>query len=844
MKPQYLGLLLLPVLLTLAACGGGDAGGGGGGSTVNFAITTTLLPDSLQGVPYSQQLLTVDGAAPVTFAWAAGFTPPAWLSLSSTGVLSGTPTAPGSHVLEVTATDAAMIHAVATRTLALNVLARPRITATALPRAIKGQIYTGQVTHNAPAALGATLALLAGTLPAGISMSGAGLFSGTTTEGGLHELEIGLFVGSTQVDAIQTDLMVYESIPYTYMEDALEPNDSTGTATQLLAGNAPPGRLTSADRFVQGQTLTLNSDQNITKPDADDYFKFNIGTVGTIKIELFFRGLVGEITASLWFYAGVPTHAVSVVATANSQGDDALLEYHNAQLSAGVGAGYYYLQVHAPLDAALGLWNRNAYSFRLSFNDLTIATSQLEANSVGGSIDVPVTGFNQGAAPAAPSWNLVSGTLPAGVNFTSAGHFVGTPADFGLRDFTVALQDSGATVQRAIKVRFFDSSAGNFWQVKGERRLYNGTSDPVLEAYGDAMVVAPHPDYPAEGAIYVLGGRTDVTIDSLRVFHTDRAGIPAAMQFKFENLNKPMIFPRRYHGAAFVQHSYGGYIYVVGGEIGAATGGHAAGDYFFGVERLQVADGAGNALSHPLASTWQSVANLPQQDSGLNIKGWAEFGLAVNDAANDVDDRLYLVGGRYQVEDSVGSGTYGMKFHNAMLMLECPASAGGAGTWYRKLDVNPYSPRRFPAVAMLNGRIYVAAGRSGTVGQTGSGAAPLATIEMIQPDPVAANPALALAGAGQFPTLSEAVYYPMFAALNGKLYIWCGWDGSAVPTGTRRLHSFEPNAGGTGGAVVRLCDADWGTGFGGGVAHDGKLWVISGIGHSAESAPLNLRYQP
>lgn len=843
MNLRFYCLLLLPALLTLAACGG--PGGGGDNATVSFAITNTGLPEAIENQPYTCQLVTGNGVAPVTFGWTAGFIPPAWLSLSSTGLLSGTPVTAGSHVLEVTATDSAMIHAVASHTLSLTVLASPRITSAALPRAIQGQPYAGQVMHNAPASLGATFALLSGALPAGISMSSAGLFSGATTQGGLHELKLGLFVGAVQVDAAWADLMVYESIPYTYMQDALEPNDSTATATQLLAGNTPPGRLTSADRLVQGQPLTLNSDQNITKPDADDFFKFNIGSVGTITVELFFRGLVGEVTASLWFYAGIPSHAVSVVATSQGQGDDALIEYHNAQLSGGFSTGYYYLQVHAPLDAALGLWNRNAYSFRLSFNDLTIATSHLEADSAGGSIDVPVVGFNQGAAPAAPTWSLVSGSLPAGVSFTSGGRFAGTPGEFGLREFVVRLQDGGATVDRAVKVRFFDSGAGDFWQVKGERRLYNGTSNPVFEAYGDAMVVAPHPDYPTDGGIYVLGGRTDVTLDGLRVFHTDRAGIAAAKQFKFEDLNKPMIFPRRYHGAVFVQHSYGGYIYVMGGEIGAATGGHAVGDYFFGVERLQIADGAGNALSHPLATTWQAVANLPQLEGALNIKGWAEFGLAVSDTASDSDDRIYLVGGRYQIEDSAGSGTYSMKFHNAMLMLECPTSAGANGTWYRKLDANPYSPRRFPAVAMLNGRIYLAAGRGGAVGQTGSGAAPLATIEMIQPDPVAANPALALAGASQFPALSEAVYYPMFATLHGRLYVWCGWDGSAVPAGTRRLHSFEPNgATGIGGTVTRLCDADWGTGFGGGVAHDGKLWVISGIGHSGESAPLNLRYQP
>jgi hypothetical protein len=305
-----------------------------------------------------------------------------------------------------------------------------------------------------------------------------------------------------------------------------------------------------------------------------------------------------------------------------------------------------------------------------------------------------------------------------------------------------------------------------------------------------------------------------------------------------------MVFPRRYHGAAFVQHSYGGYIYVMGGEIGAASGGHSVGDFFTGVERLQVADGAGVALSHPLATNWELVASLPASESGLTIQGWAEFGLAVNDAASDADDRIYMAGGRYHIEDAIGAGTFGMKFHNTVLMFECPTSGAGSGAWHRKLDSNAYSPVRFPAVCMLQDRIYIAAGRSGVVGQTGSGGAPSTGIQMYQPDPASTNPALATADATQFPSLREAVYFPMFATLNGKLYIWCGWDGSAVPTGTNRLHSFEPNGGGLGGTVTRLCDADWGTGFGGGVAHDGKLWIISGIGHGVEAQPLNLRYQP
>lgn len=839
-------LVLAPLVLSLAACGG-DSGSKRDSTSQAFVIVNTTMPDAIVGVPYTFQFNSANGSAPVGWAFSNGYTPPAWLGLSAGGLVTGTPTVTGSTTIEVTATDAAA--RTAHVSILFDVLAAPVITTSALPRGIKSQPYAAQLQHNAPTGQIVTFALVGGTLPAGISFSSGGAFTGSATQSGLFEVAVGLYVGAAQLHVAGLDLVVYESIPFTYTQDAFDAaalNNTTGTATQILAGSTPVGRLTMADRHVQSEPLTLNSDQNITVPDASDFFKFNTGVVGTIKVEVFFRDLVGDLDVYLWRYAGPPSHAVSIVASSNAFGtDDAMIEYHNAPLSGALGAGYYYLEVRAPGDPAASLWNRNAYSFRVTFNDLTIASEKLDIDSPSGAaINTQIVATNQGAAPAAPQWSLVSGTLPAGVTLTSDGRFTGTPTQFGMYDFVVRVQDGSLSAQRAIRVRFFDSNAGDFWQVKGERRLFNGTSNPIFEAYGDAMVVAPHPAYPTEGAIYVLGGRTNDTLDRLHIFQTDRAGIPAAEQFKFKDVGKNLLFPRRYHGAVFVQHSYGGYLYVLGGEIGAASGGHSVGDFFTGVERLQVADGAGVALSHPLTTNWELVASLPGSETGLTIKGWAEFGLAVNDAASDADDRIYLVGGRYHIEDGIGAGTFGMKYHNAVLMFECPTTGAGSGTWYRKLDSNPYAPVRFPAVSMLNGRIYIVAGRIGTAGQTGSGGAPSTGIQMIQPDPTSTNPALATADASQFPHLSEAVYYPMFATLGGKLYIWCGWDGQAVPTGTKRLHSFEPNGGGVGGTVTRLCDADWGTGFGGGVAHDGTLWIISGIGHGTETQPANLRYHP
>ena len=822
-------LFLLPLLI--AAC---EPGSDNKPAPV-FAITTASLPAAVAGIPYSHQLAATRNAG-VSFGWADGFTPPAWLSLSTAGLLEGTPPAAGAFDLEFRAAENATVSATALRTLTLTVHDAPAIATAALARAIKGQPYNQALNFSAAPGLDAKFATDS-PLPVGVSLSSGGALAGTPLQAGLYEVEMELRLGAHVVDICRLDLVVYESIPYTYVEDGLEPNDGTGTATQLFAQNTPPGRMTMADRHVQSEPLTLNSNANIAKPDPSDFFKFNIGHVGTITVEVCFRGLVGELDAYLWFYSGPPAHAVSIVAKSEISGDDERIVLHNAQLSAGLGAGFYYLEVRARGDAAQGLWNRNAYNFRVTLNDLTIVTEQLEADSAQGPVDLPVVALNQGVAPAAPQWSLVSGVLPAGVTFSADGRFAGTPSEFGLREFTVRIQDGAVSAERSISVRFFNSALGDYWQVRGESRLYNGAGNPLFEAWGDATLVAPHPDYGGEGAIYALGGMSGGPLDMLRVFHTDSPAVPAAKHFKFEDIGCNLPLALRYPGATYLQHSYGGYIYVVGGEAGLNGIAHAEGDFVADVWRLQVADGAGVALPHPLPG-WEAVASLPLTHAGRTVKGWAEFGLAASDAGADADDRLYLVGGRVHVESGPGSGFFMKEFHDRVLMFEPPADAVSPGAWHVKTDAAEYTPRRFPAVAMIGGRIYIVAGREGSAGQSGSGGAPTAYIEMLQPDPTGANPALTVAGAGIFPALSQAVYYPMFATLNGSLYLWGGWDAGA--TGTRRLHRFDPAA----GTLARLCDADWGTGFGGGVAHAGRLWLISGTGHFTESAHLNLCYEP
>jgi hypothetical protein len=76
-------------------------------------ITTTELPDGIVNLAYSQKLTAADGAAPLTWRVTAGTLPDGPDGMpeqnlrlnSNTGVISGTPGAPGTWTFTVEVTD-------------------------------------------------------------------------------------------------------------------------------------------------------------------------------------------------------------------------------------------------------------------------------------------------------------------------------------------------------------------------------------------------------------------------------------------------------------------------------------------------------------------------------------------------------------------------------------------------------------------------------------------------------------------------------------------------------------------------------------------------------------------
>ena len=153
----------------------------------------TVLTGGTVGTAYSRTITANGGTGPYTYAVNVG-TLPSGLSLSSGGVISGTPTAAGSFSFTVLATDTST-GCTGRQSYTLTVVC-PTITLspdganpTVLTGGTVGTAYNQTITAS-PAAAGYTYAKTSGTLPTGLGLSSAGVLSGTPTVSAIYTFTV------------------------------------------------------------------------------------------------------------------------------------------------------------------------------------------------------------------------------------------------------------------------------------------------------------------------------------------------------------------------------------------------------------------------------------------------------------------------------------------------------------------------------------------------------------------------------------------------------------------------------------------------------------------------------
>ncbi|MES2835159.1 MAG: IPT/TIG domain-containing protein [Pseudomonadota bacterium] len=368
----------------------GFSNGGAPGAVSAPATVTITIPDPVLAFPggalpagtaataYSQTLSASGGTAPYTYALTAGALP-AGITLSSAGVLSGTPTAGGNFSFSVTATDSSTgtgpFTVTASYTLAIAAPAIA-ITPATLPAGATATAYNQTLTAsggNGPY----TYALTAGALPAGITLSSAGVLSGTPTSGGSFNFTVtatdsttgaGPYTGSqayTLTVAAATVVVTPTSLPaasrgFAYSQ-SFSATGGTGPYTfSLQSGPLPAGVTLSATGVLSG-TPTVTGSFPITVRATDS-------STGT-------GPYFGDVSLTLV----VNAPAITVTPTALP----------------GVMAGVAYNQ---------------------------------QLSSTGGS--------------GAVTYAVTSGALPAGITLTTAGRISGTSYAVGSYPFTVTATDA------------------------------------------------------------------------------------------------------------------------------------------------------------------------------------------------------------------------------------------------------------------------------------------------------------------------------------------------------------------------------------------------------------------
>lgn len=147
-----------------------------------ITLSPATLPAGAVTQPYSQLISASGGTGPYSFAVTSGALP-GGLNLATDGTLSGTPTTANTFTFTVMATATGGFTGAQSYTVTINPAPTITLAPATLPPGVKSQPYSQTIT--ATGGVGAyTFAVTGGALPSGLTLSTAGLLSGTPTVSG------------------------------------------------------------------------------------------------------------------------------------------------------------------------------------------------------------------------------------------------------------------------------------------------------------------------------------------------------------------------------------------------------------------------------------------------------------------------------------------------------------------------------------------------------------------------------------------------------------------------------------------------------------------------------------
>lgn len=453
-------------------------------------ITTVSLRKANYGAGYNDRLDATGGLPPYT--WSVhqnnayeSFDPlPSWLTLTSDGFLNGVAITNSSYSIAFDVKDSQSPPVSATRGFQLVVVPQLIISTPSLYDGDVGKAYSDTLTASGGYGSHSWSLSPGSSLPAVLTLSSAGLISGTPQNGGSFTFTVKVSDGQSpavtttqqftivvrNLLAITTPTALRSGISGTAYSESLTATGGAGGYVYSLApgSNLPNGLSLSTTGAIQG-TPSATGNYSFTIIVADSRNSSNFTATKTFTLAVAYPQ-VQITTGSL--LPGVQGAAYIQTLTATGGNKDYTWSVLSGDLPPGLnlnasgvitgtplsGGNYTFTAQVSDGQTPTPATAQGTFSISVAYLPLAITTSTLADGAFGTTYSQPLVAIH-GKTPY--SWSITSGSLPSGLTLDAAsGVVTGVPTNVGNFGITVGVADSQGTPATATASYSFNITNG------------------------------------------------------------------------------------------------------------------------------------------------------------------------------------------------------------------------------------------------------------------------------------------------------------------------------------------------------------------------------------------------